>query len=179
MFYVLQIIHISIIMMSPTLPLQCGSCFDVMVIVHSTNQCIIIGPSAKRVTLQELVERYNLTDEQLNSEIEDSETPELALCFDDVDLYSSSMVLTIADQADVKRLYHSEGTRAAMMKCLQIWKDRNPFQATYRALLDIALRLGKGDTAHQICQQLIQRKYMYTCYYMSGDKPPPPKPSTK
>ena len=49
----------------------------------------------------------------------------------------------------------------------------------YRALLDIALRLGKGDTAHQICQQLTQRKYMYTCYYMSGDNHPPPRPSTK
>ena len=174
--YVLQIIHISIIMMSPTLPLQCGSCFGVMVIVHSTNQCIIIGPSAKRVTLQELVEQYNLTDEQLNSEIEVPDTPELALFFDDVEMYSTAMGLAIAEQADVNQ---SRGTQAAMMKCLQIWKQHNPFQATYRALLDIALRLGKGDTAHQICQQLTQRKYMYTCYHMSGDKPPPPKPSTK
>ena len=137
--------------------------------------CIIIGPSAKRVTLQELVEQYNLTDEQLNSEIEVPDTPELALCFDDVELYSSAMGLAIAEQADVNQ---SRGTQAAVMKCLQIWKQHNPSQATYRALLDIALRLGKGDTAHQICQQLTQRKYMYTCYYMSGDNHPPPKPST-
>ncbi|XP_064385072.1 uncharacterized protein LOC135333968 isoform X2 [Halichondria panicea] len=130
----------------------------------------VSGPSAKRVTLQELVEQYNLTDEQLNSEIEDSETPEMASCFDDVDLYSSSMGLGIADQADVKRLYHSEGTRAAMMKCLQIWKERNPFQATYRALLDIALRLGKGDTAHQICQQLIQRNAGYSVLVSCSEK---------
>ncbi len=108
MFYVLQIIHISIIMMSPTLPLQCGSCFGVMVIVHSTNQCIIIGPSAKRVTLQELVERYNLTDEQLNSEIEVPDTPELALFFDDVEMYSTAMGLAIAEQADVNQSYHVE-----------------------------------------------------------------------
>ncbi len=146
-----------------------------MVIVHATNQCIIIGPSAKRVTLQELVEQYNLTDEQLNSEIEVPDTPELALCFDDVELYSSAMGLAIAEQADVNQ---SRGTQAAMMKCLQIWKQHNPSQATYRALLDIALRLGKGDTAHQICQQLTQRKYMYTCYYMSGDNHPPPKPGS-
>ncbi|XP_064385260.1 uncharacterized protein LOC135334127 isoform X2 [Halichondria panicea] len=113
-----------------------------------------LGPSAKRVTLQELVEQYNLTDEQLNSEIEVPDTPELALCFDDVELYSSAMGLAIAEQADVNQ---SRGTQAAMMKCLQIWKQHNPSQATYRALLDIALRLGKGDTAHQICQQLTQR----------------------
>ncbi|XP_064385250.1 uncharacterized protein LOC135334123 isoform X3 [Halichondria panicea] len=114
----------------------------------------VSGPSAKRVTLQELVEQYNLTDEQLNSEIEVPDTPELALCFDDVELYSSAMGLAIAEQADVNQ---SRGTQAAMMKCLQIWKQHNPSQATYRALLDIALRLGKGDTAHQICQQLTQR----------------------
>ncbi len=51
------------------------------------------GPPANRVTLQELIKQYNLTDEQPNSEIEDSDTPEMALCFDDVELYSSAMGL--------------------------------------------------------------------------------------
>ena len=139
---------------------------------------IIIGPSAKRVTLQELVEQYNLTDEQLNSEIDDPDTPKLASYFDDVELYSSAMGLGIAEQADVKRLYHSEGTEVAMMKCLKIWKKHNSSRATYRALLDIVLSLGKGDTADQVCQKLTQHKYLYTSYYMSGDNHPPPKPST-
>ena len=160
--------------MSPILSICKLSCIGVMVIVHATNQCIIIGPSAKRVTLQELVEQYNLTDEQLNSEIEDSDTPEMASCFDNkVTQYSSAMGLPPAEQADVNMLYQREGTQTAMMKCLQIWKQHNPSRATYRALLDIALSLGKGDTAHQICQQLIQRKHI------SGDNPPPSKPSTK
>ncbi len=84
------------------------------------------------------------------------------------------MRLTPAEQADMNRLYHSEGTQAAMMKCLQVWKERDPFQATYRALLDIALRLGKGETADKICQQLTQRKYM--CI---SAPPPFPPPSRK
>ena len=71
------------------------------------------------------------------------------------------MRLPPAEQADVNMLYHREGTQAAMMTCLQIWKEHNPYQATYRALLDIILGLEKGDTAHQICQQLTQRKYMH------------------
>ena len=70
------------------------------------------------------------------------------------------MGLTPAEQADVKRLYHSEGVQTAMMKCLQVWKQHNSSRSTYRALLDIVLRLGKGDTADKICQQLTQRKYM-------------------
>ena len=117
-----------------------------------------IGPTANQVTLQELIKRYSLTDEQLDSKIEYSDTPKLALCFDNVELYSSSMGLAVVKQADVKESRRIYDTQAAMMKCLQIWKQHNPYQATYRALLDIVLGLGKGDTAHQICQQLTQRK---------------------
>ncbi len=114
-------------------------------------------PPANQITLQELIKHYSLTDKQLNSEIEDFDTAKLASCFDDVELYSIAMGLAIAEQDD---LNHSEGTQTAMMKCLQIWKAHNPSQATYKALLDIVLRLGKGDTAHQICQQLTPRKYV-------------------
>ena len=115
-------------------------------------------PPSNRVALQELMRRYNLADEQVNSEIVDSDIPEMALCFDDVDMYSTAMGLAIAEQADVKE---SRGNQAAMMKCLKIWKRHNPSRATHRALLGIALRLGKGNTADQVCQQLTQRKYMY------------------
>ena len=138
------------------------------------NVCPSTGSPANQVALQELMRRYNLTDEQLNREIVDSDTPIMALNFDDVEMYSTTMKLAIAEQADVKRLNNSEGSRAAMMKCLQVWKERDPFQATYRALLDIALRLGKGETADKICRQLSQRKYM--CI---SDPPPFPLPSRK
>ncbi len=120
-----------------------------------------IEPPANRVTFQKLIQQYNLTDEQLNSEIEVSDTPEMALCFDDVELYSSAMELAPAEQADVNMLYHREGTQTAVMKCLKIWKQHDPSRATCRALLDIVLRLGKGDTADRICQQLTQREHNY------------------
>ena len=85
----------------------------------------------------------------------------MALCFDDGSIYSNAMGLPPAEQADVNRLYHSKGTQKAMMKCLKVWKQRNSSRATYRALLDIVLSLGKGDTANQICQQLTKCKYNY------------------
>ncbi len=81
----------------------------------------------------------------------------MALCFDNVSMYSSAMGLAPAEQADVNMWYHREGTQTAMMKCLKIWKQHYSSQATYRALLDIVLGLGKGDTANLICQQLTQR----------------------
>ena len=118
---------------------------------------LIIGSPANRATLQGLINHYNLIDEQLNSEIKKADTPFIAKYLDNVELYSSAMGLTPAEEADVKE---SRGNQVAMIKCLQIWKERDPSQATYRALLDIALSLGKGNTADQICQQMIQRKYM-------------------
>ncbi len=124
------------------------------------NVCPSTGSPANQVTLQKLMRRYNLTDEQLNSRIRNFNFSYLAIYFNDVELYSNAMGLAPAEQADVKRLYHSGGDRAAMMKCLKIWKEHNSSQATYRALLDITLRLGRGDTADKICRQLTQRKYM-------------------
>ena len=67
--------------------------------------------AANRVTLQDLVSRYSLTDEQLNSEIQDSDIPYLAEYFDGSKIYASAMGLTPAQQADVNRLYCYEGTQ--------------------------------------------------------------------
>ena len=136
--------------------------------------CPSTGPPANRVTLQELMWRYKLTDEQLNSEIRNFNFSYLAIYFNDVELYSNAMRLAPAEQADVNMLYYSKGTQVAMMKCLKIWKERNSSQATYKALLDITLSLGKGDTADKICRQLTQRKYM--CI---SAPPPFPRPSNK
>ncbi len=136
--------------------------------------CPSTGPVANRGALQELMRRYNLTDEQLNRKIINSDFSYLAKYFDDVEIYSNAMELDPAEQADVKRLYHSEGSQAAMMKCLKTWKQHNSSRATYRALLGIVLSLGKGDTADHICRQLTQR--ISTC--VSVPAPPPfPLPS--
>ena len=133
--------------------------------------CCSIEPPANQVTLQELIQQYNLTDQQLNSEIEVTDTPTMALCFDDVSIYSTAMGLAPAEQADVKESRRLYDTQTAMMNCLQIWKRHNPSRATYKALLDIVLRLKKGDTADQICWKLTQREYMYDRVKEMGDDP--------
>ncbi len=64
----------------------------------------------------------------------DSNIPFLAEYFDGVILYSSSMGLSPAEQADINELYHKEGTQVAMTKCLILWKKHSPFPfaATYK-----------------------------------------------
>ncbi len=106
-----------------------------------------IGPYAN------LIKQYGLTDEQLNSIIKKSDFPFLAANFDGVKVYSTAMEgLTPAEQADVDRI---EGTQEAMIKCLTLWKRHDPSAATYKALLELLLKLGNGETASLICQHLI------------------------
>ena len=103
--------------------------------------------------------RYSLTDEQLNSEIGDSDIPYLAEYFDGVKIYASAMGLTPAQQADVNRLYCYEGTQVAMTECLILWKRHDPFAATHKALLELLLGLRKDKIANDICQHLTQCEY--------------------
>ncbi len=65
------------------------------------------------------------------------------------------MGLTPAEQADVQGLHYSTRNHEAMMKCLLLWKSHNPYAATYRALLELLLKLGKVMIADQICQHLL------------------------
>ncbi len=116
-----------------------------------------IGPPANRVTLQDLIKQYSLTDEQLNSEIE--EITFLAEYFDGVKIYSNAMGLTRAEHADVNELFHKRGTQVAMTECLTLWKQHNPYAATFKALLELLLRLRKEKIADEICQHLTQCEY--------------------
>ena len=119
----------------------------------------LVEPPANRVTLQDLVSRYSLTDEQLNSEIGDSDIPYLAEYFNGVKIYSSAMGLTPAQQADVNRLYCYEGTQVAMTECLILWKRHDPFAGTHKALLELLLGLRKDNIADDICQHLTRCEY--------------------
>ncbi len=120
---------------------------------------IYTGPSTSRVTLQKLIRQYNLTGGQLSSEISNSDFPYLTEYFDGVAIYSKSMGLTPAEQADVNVLYHREGTQVAMTKCFTLWKTHNPYAATYRALLELLLKLKKEKIADEICQHVTQCTY--------------------
>ena len=109
--------------------------------------------------------RYSLTDQQLDSEIGDSDIPYMTEYFDGVKIYSRAMGLTPAEQADVNKLYCYEGTQVAMTECLTIWKQHNAYAATHRALLELLLRLRKEKIADDICQHLTQCEYNHIRIY--------------
>ena len=103
------------------------------------------------MSLQGLLDKYQLTTSQVNREIQQIDIPYLALHFDNVKLYVDAMELTPGQQNDVQK---SADTHEAMIKCLKIWKGNNPAQATFRTLLEMLVKLMKGEIAGQVCQYL-------------------------
>ncbi len=106
------------------------------------------------VGLQELMDHVDTV--QLNREIPDDELPVIAAYFNNVELYSQAMGLSPAEQVDVRTALHQYDTQTAITKCLLFWQQRDPYKATYGALLELLLRLHRTQVATQVCQYLAQ-----------------------
>ena len=100
------------------------------------------------------MERYCLTKNQLNCEIGHNDITLLAKHFEKIELYFDLMNLSSAEKDDVVNIMFSRGSQVAMIKCLSLWKGHNSFNATYVALLEVLLRLEKGEIANNVCLYL-------------------------
>ncbi|XP_064398622.1 uncharacterized protein LOC135345186 isoform X4 [Halichondria panicea] len=124
-----------------------------------------MGPPepSTEVTLQEIVKRNHLTDVQLNCEIGHGDIPLLAKYFDKIELYPKLMNLTPAEEQDVVNTLHARGSQVAMIKCLSLWKGHDLFKAKYTALLEVLLRLEKGEIANNVCLYLAAKNTLRDC----------------
>ncbi len=103
------------------------------------------GP--RTVTIEELKERTKVTDSRLDS---------LADQFNNVDTYAVQLGLSPAEQSDVRIAQLANGTQVAMDKALlRLWREHNPGAATYRALVEMLLRIGKEAIAVAVCQSAV------------------------
>ena len=97
------------------------------------------------------MDKCQLTTPQVNGEIQQKDIPFLASSFDNTKLYVDVMELTPGEQNDV---FKEKNTHAAMIECLKIWKRKKLSQATFRVLLEMLVKLKKGEIATQVCQYL-------------------------
>ncbi len=91
----------------------------------------------------------------LKNEIEETELGFLAIHFDNVENYMQLLGLSPPEQTDVKNLV-IHGTHTAMIKCLSLWRRRDPAGATYRVLVKLLQDMRKYDIASQVwkhCQE--------------------------
>ena len=101
--------------------------------------------------LERLIKNHSMSSDQLEYEIEEEDIAYLAQHFDDVELYVRVFGLTSAEQVDVKTTKCRSGNQVATAECLSLWRKHNPSTATLRSLLEVLLRLGKGEIASKVC----------------------------
>ena len=111
-------------------------------------------PKRKTVTIEELMSNTKVTKSQLDSQIEEEDILELATHFDNVENYLVHLGLTPSQRADIRYLTFRTDTQTAMSKALRLWRESNTYTATYRALVEILLDLGKGEVAVEVCTYL-------------------------
>ncbi len=106
-----------------------------------------------------------LTDQKLDTIIDEYDLPEVSACFDNTDDYLEKLELLPGQQTDVRTKTYLEGTQTGMKLALKHWLIKYPLQATFRALLLIILALCKGDVAIAVCKYLSRSgkgKVVYT-----------------
>ena len=109
------------------------------------------------LTINDLKRELNLSDTQLDTAIEESDLIHLAHCFDNADDYVEQFGLSPAQQSEVKDRCSMRGVEAGIKVALKLWRNRNPFFATFKALLEITLSLRKGDVAIRLAKYLVDK----------------------
>ena len=110
------------------------------------------------LTIELLKRETKLTDEQLDSKVEEADLPEVAACFDNTEDYAEKLGLSPGQQNDVMRTQASlNSTQAGIKVALKYWRNSNPVHTTFRALLLILLSLLKGDVAVRVCKYLYNK----------------------
>ncbi len=97
----------------------------------------------------------NISDEDLDLEIQESDLFEIAGYFDNTEDYLEMLGLSSSQQSDVKNeKCKTKSTQAGMKLALKIWLKRNPFGESFRSLFSLILPLKKVIVAVDICQWL-------------------------
>ena len=115
------------------------------------------GNHQQELTMDTLMIHAGLTDTQLNQEILGIDLPEIAALFDSIDDFCEQIELSAAEKADVRRLRNIESTEESVKKALKIWRDQNPYKATFKNLLTILLDIKKGSVAKDVANYISNR----------------------
>ena len=107
------------------------------------------SPSMK-VSLQELIESSGLDDATLDKEVEEKKFYELSHYLTQWELIALQLDVSEADVETIER----KRVEMQGVTFLKIWKQRNAFKSTYRALVVALLSIGQAANASGVCQIL-------------------------
>ena len=108
------------------------------------------------ISLQNLIERYTLSDELLDETVSKEHVKEASRVIDDHEILGPELGLSAAQMAAIDQKQAPELQRVAMLKK---WKQKFAWKATYRMLIEALLKCSRADLAQQLCEWLVQSKF--------------------
>ena len=109
------------------------------------------------LTIEQLQRETAIDDAQLAVTIGEEDIIKIAPLFDEVEAYLDKLKLLPAQQTDVKDVAYRHSTAQGMTKALKLWSQPNPYNATFRALLEILLDMRRGDVAVGVCRYITEK----------------------
>ena len=91
-------------------------------------------------------------------EVEQKDLPVLASYFDVVEPFLDAMELAPHEKGDVRRAAQTDGVQGGISVCLECWRNHNPPAATFAALQDRLLRIGRLDIASRVIKYLVTQQ---------------------
>ena len=114
-----------------------------------------------RLTVADLKRYTGVIDEQLDLQISDDNLGEIAKEISDFESIAEKLELKAGDIATAKASPYMEYTQRTMI-ILKKWKSKHGRFATYRWLVNVALKLEQGQLADEICKLCTSKIYNYT-----------------
>ena len=104
-------------------------------------------------------ERIDIKHRLLSNKIDRKDFADLAAYFDNVEIYSLALGLTLPERGDMRRLQVLYGTQKAMMQCLSLWQSRqrsNSAAATYRTLIKVLQKIRRHEIASKVYKHCLE-----------------------
>ena len=111
------------------------------------------------VTFEELIAYVGISTDELNKPCSDEHIARISLFLANWQTVAPLLGLTETDEEDIEE---GKKTQDKRYKTLWKWKCKNLFKATYGALIDVFLKLGRADLAEKVCRLLVGKgKYKF------------------
>ena len=107
----------------------------------------------KRITLEDLAERFKIPGSQLENEVSDDNIRKISAFLETWKLVAPYIALSEGDIEAIDRDGKSEEEKRLMM--LQKWKQALVFKATYKELVNALLFVKRADLAMKVCQTVV------------------------
>jgi hypothetical protein len=104
------------------------------------------------VGLGELVEHVGLSDADLGTRCEDEDLSDLCLLIPSWKTLAPFLKLTDTEIEDIDS--DNSKSREKVLSMLKKWKRKHTFQATYKVLVEVFLKVGDAETAEKVCNHL-------------------------